>query len=232
MSSAAGRCRLPDGRLSFPATPETRWTDRIVGSTSHVLVNRNPQQPGWSMKCSRAVVGRLVLLSVVAGLVATLETANARGADSGAPAQSRLPYLQSDSIILFVSPANDAVSAYSKHTGKWQKQAVKIGPGEKLTPVLSQDVACFQVGNRLYGFSGRYGNWAAIDLEAGSKAEIRLTADVAVGVTKTAFTPLARWQQLGASRRSNKRKDEWTKPHLAEVERPVEAVRFQRLSFF
>ena len=145
------------------------------------------------MNRSRTVIGSLVIMSV-AGFVVVLTTRNASRADIGDNAQSHRPYFQSDSIILVVSPTDDAVFGFSKHTGKWQKQAVKIAPSQTITPMLSQNVAYFQVGNRLYGFSGRHGNWDSIELEAGSKPEMRMTSDVVVGMTKDriyAFSALA-----------------------------------------
>jgi hypothetical protein len=141
-----------------------------------------------------AVVTSITLTVAAIGFVIVMTPRAVTRAQALAVSQSPLPYSAAESIIVMVSPNNDAVYGFSTRTGLWQKETVKSANNDPITPLLFVNTACFQAGDRLYAFSGQRGSWHSIDLESGSKPKITLGKDmiIAMGTNRLyAFSSIA-----------------------------------------
>jgi outer membrane protein assembly factor BamB len=92
------------------------------------------------------------VLFAVATMPALAQHAELQSAEQRA-AVPAIPYLTSESLLVVVSPQNDAVWAYSKELGSWWKQTLATPPREPIRPIVSGQVAIFQAGDRTYAFS-------------------------------------------------------------------------------
>ena len=112
-----------------------------------------------------------------------------------------LPYLRSSSFLMVVAEDKTSVSAFSKTTGQWETQKIALAEKQKLEPVLSGNVACFQAGRYLYAYSADKGTWHAVELAEGVTANPVIVGSemvtAHVGDTLYAFSgPAASWDAL------------------------------------
>lgn len=85
-------------------------------------------------------------------------------------------------MIVVVPRSKDAVFAYSKVTGQWTRQQVKISAAA-IVPVVGDVVAAFQIGNKVFAFGAECGRWASVSLPADSKAFFELDSDCVTAQT-------------------------------------------------
>jgi hypothetical protein len=65
-------------------------------------------------------------------------------------------------VILVVPRSHDVVLGYSKITGRWAKQPVKLASQTPLVPVVADEVGAFQVGKEVFAFSAEHGRWKSV----------------------------------------------------------------------
>jgi hypothetical protein len=108
-----------------------------------------------------------------------------------------LDYDCTDSIIVTVSPDKTFVAAFSKQTGVWAKQEIKVAEGTEIDYQVASQLAVFRSGEKLYAFSVPKGTWHSIGLQPGEKVGISVMADMAFATSKNrmyAFgAPAGRW---------------------------------------
>jgi len=80
--------------------------------------------------------------------------------------------INSDSLIVVVSPAKDAIWGYSDVTGHWASVKLDPRPGEVIEPVIFGSVACVQAGTRAYAFSSITGSWDSVELGDDPRSEV------------------------------------------------------------
>jgi len=67
-------------------------------------------------------------------------------------------------VILVVPRSHDAVLGYSKITGRWAKQPIKLASEAALVPVVADEVGAFQVGTEVFAFSAEHGRWKSVSV--------------------------------------------------------------------
>ena len=92
--------------------------------------------------------------------------------------QGKLLPIAGGSLLIIVSPKNDCVWGYSKHTGMWRKQPLEHPPKESIQPTVSSDCAAFQADKVLYAFSGEKGRWASVSLKGEGEPDIAHYGDM------------------------------------------------------
>ena len=80
-------------------------------------------------------------------------------------------YMRITEAVLLISPDGGEASAYSKRTGTWERQVIAEVKGEKISPIVSTGVACFQAGDNVYAFSVPKGVWDSVKLPKGVAKE-------------------------------------------------------------
>ncbi len=80
--------------------------------------------------------------------------------------------IHSDSLIVVVSPTNDAIWGYSDATGHWASVKLEPRPGEVIEPVIYGSVACVRAGTRAHAFSAITGTWESVEVGDDPRAEV------------------------------------------------------------
>jgi hypothetical protein len=71
------------------------------------------------------------------------------------PSQENLPYVQTESLLVVVTPGRDTVWGYSKEVGKWFKTTLTQPVDESFRPMSGRDVVIVQDGKCTYAL-GKY----------------------------------------------------------------------------
>lgn len=78
----------------------------------------------------------------------------------------------SDTLIVVVAPAGDAIWGFSDVTGHWASAKLDAPAGEDISPVVYGGVACVKAGMQAHAFSATTGSWASIELGDDAQAEV------------------------------------------------------------
>ncbi|QGJ71158.1 Hypothetical protein PBC10988_28610 [Planctomycetales bacterium 10988] len=109
-------------------------------------------------------------------------------------------YIIGEKLIIVIAKDHKTVWGYSPATGKWNSKKVHKPNGEKVVPMIGGNMACFQAGDRLYGFSGTTGYWASQAVDDGEKVALSLYDEFALGIIGTRYYTFSRttgsWDML------------------------------------
>lgn len=88
------------------------------------------------------------------------------------------------SVIAVVSPKNDYVLAYSKHTGIWQKQELETRPEKAIQTTVNAQLVVFEADRKVYAFGASKGRWEAVEVERSKDPVVYSYTDMVVVQTE------------------------------------------------
>jgi RNA polymerase sigma factor (sigma-70 family) len=82
------------------------------------------------------------------------------------------------SVLIVLSPDHTVAWGFGVDKGEWVKMPGPGGSNEKIDISLAANVALFQQGDRIYGFSGKTGTWDTADAPPGQRAKGLVTQNI------------------------------------------------------
>ena len=89
-----------------------------------------------------------------------------------------LDWLITRDVIMAFSPDHTVAWGFSVGKGEWVKMPGAGSSNQKIEASVTTDVAVFQQGNRIYGFSGTTGTWATADAPEGQVGNMMVSTGI------------------------------------------------------
>lgn len=147
----------------------------------------------------------LALLGVIGWLTATAASVWSQSRDAHLRQGSEPHVVQGGSLAVLVSPTGNEVWAYSKYTGTWHLQSLRLAPDQPIQPIVGDEIAMFHAGTQVYAFSAVEGRWDVLDIETEAQVRSHVGPDwcmVIAGRSAHAFSSLVpQWASVDVRRR-------------------------------
>ena len=99
-----------------------------------------------------------------------------------APAPAAVTMIQSQSLVLAVSPDRTSLAGFAMATGEWQPLPDPPATIDSNRIVVAENVGAYRDTKRVYGFSGITGKWGSAALSAGAGGDAKDGVNVAQNV--------------------------------------------------
>jgi RNA polymerase sigma factor (sigma-70 family) len=87
-------------------------------------------------------------------------------------------WMETSQVILALSPDHTVAWGFGVGKGEWVKMPGAGSSNQKIEASVTTDVAVFQQGNRIYGFSGTTGTWATADAPEGQVGNMMVSTGI------------------------------------------------------